>query len=70
MKMTNVQRELVAKETITGLARKNNFATPSFWICEDTAENRKTLNKLNVSYSAKSFISADGTRCNLLEFDK
>lgn len=44
------------------------YAGPSFWVCDDTAENRRTLRNSNISFVANTFIAADGTRCFRLEF--
>ena len=52
---------------LTGLRRINYYCSPSFWICDETKENKKILNENKINYSEHSFRAADNTICTRLE---
>lgn len=49
--------------------RVNYFGGSSFWVCDDTGENRAYLNSLGVQYTSNSFMAADGTKVRRLEWE-
>ena len=49
-------------------SRVNYFAAPSFWVCDATDENYKTLKENNVIFTTNSFIANNGERITRFEF--
>lgn len=48
--------------------RINNFASPSFWICDATDENYSILKSSNIIFTEHSFIANNGKRVTRFEF--
>lgn len=46
-----------------------NYGCKSFWICDDTDENRLVLNSHGIQFMAHSFTAVDGTKVYRLEWD-
>lgn len=54
---------------LTGTHRINYFGTPSFWVCDDTEENKTILTLNNIVFSSHTFMAANGETVSRLEWN-